>query len=89
MNLLDYPRNKIEIIVVDSNSNDQTVNIAKKYADRIIVRKSGRSEARNIGARISKGKYILFLDSDMILSESVIRECVNVLERDKTKVALY
>ena len=57
-----------DVIIVD-DSNDNTPNIIKKYVSdklKLIIPKvrKGRSEARNIGIKASRGKYIAFLDSD-------------------------
>ena len=59
---------RIEAIVVDSNSPDDTKKVARKYADRVINLKSrGVSKARNIGAQKAKGDVLLFLDADTVL----------------------
>jgi len=66
----------IEIIVVDNNSQDKTKEIAYKYTDKVYNFGPERSAQRNFGARKANGRYILYLDADMILSENVISECV-------------
>ncbi len=48
-----------------------------------------RSAQRNFGARQANGKYILYLDADMRLSENVISECVEKCENNENLVALY
>ncbi len=58
-----------ELIVVDDGSTDETKDIIMKYSDRRIryffqSKNIGVARARNIGIRISKGRYIAFLDSD-------------------------
>ena len=73
--------NSIEIIVVDQESSDQTIKIAKKFKTKIIVLPKPKfysppTKSRNAGAAISKGKYLLHLDSDMVLTENVVSECV-------------
>ncbi len=68
----------IEIIVVDGLSSDGTAEHASKYADAILRSQAGRSRARNLGARISKGEYLFFVDSDTELERDVIKECVEV-----------
>jgi glycosyltransferase involved in cell wall biosynthesis len=65
-----------ETIVVDSFSHDNTVNIAKGFDAIIIQRKCNPAAARNVGVANSTGQYVLFLDSDQVLSVSVIEECV-------------
>ena len=74
---------KLEIILVDNNSSDLTVKIAKKYGIKVFTFGPERSTQRNFGAKKSKGKYLLFLDADMELSPSVIKECVKVAQEDQ------
>lgn len=66
----------IEIIVVDNDSSDCTLELANKYADRILKKGPERSVQRNFGVEKSKGQYVLIIDSDMELSKSVIKGCV-------------
>jgi glycosyltransferase involved in cell wall biosynthesis len=72
-----------EIIVVDNFSNDNTLKTAKEFGAKIIQRKCNPALARNIGITNSTGKYILFLDSDQVLSPSVIEECIIKCESKK------
>lgn len=76
----DQSYKNIELIVVDNNSEDKTFEIAKKYADKVININCERSAARNYGAKISSGKYLLFIDSDMVLTKNVVKECVEKCE---------
>lgn len=55
-----------EVIVVDNHSADGTEAIARTMADRVLVRGPERSAQRNAGAEAAQGKYLCFLDSDMI-----------------------
>ncbi len=61
-------RYNYEIVVVDNMSTDGSYELLKeRYSDKInLVRnsKNGCSSGRNLGVEKSKGKYILFLDSD-------------------------
>ncbi len=79
---------KIEIIVVDNNSTDATKEIAGIYTDKIYNFGSERSAQRNFGVRQANGKYVLYLDADMALSENVVSECVDKCERGGY-IALY
>lgn len=72
--------NNIEIIVVDNNSNDTTKEIAESYADKILNLGPERSIQRNFGAANSTGDFLLFIDSDMVLTKHVIREAVNIFK---------
>jgi len=70
-----FEKGNIEIVVVDSNSPDNTRKIAKKFADKIInIKSRGVSKARNFGAHIAKSKILLFLDADTILAPGFLTE---------------
>lgn len=57
--------NPQEIIVIDGNSSDRTVEIAKKYTDKIISDTGkGLGYARQLGAELSNQEYIAYIDSD-------------------------
>lgn len=78
----------IEIVVVDNYSSDSTRDIAKEYTDKVFLKGPERSAQRNYGAKKAKGKYLFFLDADMQLTKSVVKECLRVTERDKKIGAL-
>lgn len=78
----------IELIVVDNFSEDKTVEIAKKYGAKVYLKGPERSTQRNYGAQVSSGEYLLYLDADMILSPTVIEDCVEKCEVDRVD-ALY
>ena len=69
----------IEIIVVDNNSADNTINIAKKYTKLIYNYGPERSAQRNYAAKKSSGQYLLVPDSDMLLSKDVVKDCVKTM----------
>lgn len=77
-----------ELIVVDNYSEDKTVESARKYTAKVYSMGPERSSQRNYGAEISTGKYLFYLDADMILSSGLIEECVEKCETDKVD-ALY
>ncbi len=80
LSLQDYK--DFEIIVVDSNSKDKTVKIAKKYTDKVIVTKrKGVSYARNLGAKHANGKILLFLDADTIPSFNLLKEIAKAFRK--------
>lgn len=62
--------NKIEILICDSNSKDKLkiLNHIKNYNSLDIryvnLKKNNQAYKRNIGAKVSKGEYIIFLDDD-------------------------
>ena len=68
--LLAQTKKEIEIILVDDGSTDMSGSICDEYAEKypniyvIHQENMGQSIARNKGVQHSKGKYILYLDSD-------------------------
>lgn len=86
-----YPN--IETIVVDQESIDGTVEIAQRYATKVLSTRgdkfySAPPISRNLGARRSMGKYLFHIDSDMELTPSVIKECVDLLEKNPEILAV-
>ena len=66
---------RIETIVVDSHSPDNTRTVAKKSADKVIdLRARGVGKARNAGAKIAEGEFLLFLDADTYLDSGFVAE---------------
>jgi len=72
---------KIEIIIIDSDSKDKTLEIAKKYGCKILRYEGALLGARYVGAKASKGNYILLLDSDQILEKTAIERGAELLEK--------
>lgn len=72
----EFPKDRLEIIVVDNNSSDATKKIAAQYSDKVFDKGPERSAQRNYGAEVASGRYMLYLDADMILSKTVVSECV-------------
>lgn len=65
--------NPAEIILVDGNSSDKTVEIAGKYTDRIYSDGGrGESYARQLGAEQATLEYVAYVDSDGILAEGAL-----------------
>ncbi|MDD3486871.1 MAG: glycosyltransferase [Candidatus Moranbacteria bacterium] len=85
----DFPRGKLEIIVVDNHSTDQTREIARKLTENVFSFGPERSAQRNFGTQKAYGKYVLYLDADMALSKNVIRECMEKATQNPEIIALY
>lgn len=73
---------KGECIVVDNNSTDETSEIARKFgADRIVFEPVNQiSRARNAGAHVSRGRYLIFIDADTRIDSVLLREALKLLE---------
>jgi glycosyltransferase involved in cell wall biosynthesis len=75
----------LEVIVADNFSEDETINIAREFGITIIER-CGRpgnpASTRNAGISKSSGKYVLLLDSDEILAEGAVQDCVKLHKKE-------
>ncbi len=72
-----------ELIVIDGGSTDGTIEIAKKYANKVIVAKKGTiGGARNVGAKAAKGEIILFVDADTIPHMEFFEKIRAICSRD-------
>jgi glycosyltransferase involved in cell wall biosynthesis len=85
----NYPQELIQLILVDDGSTDTTPQILKKvvdqYPDRARAFKSswqGLGAARNFIVGKADGKYLLFVDSDEVLTPNYIRTQVQVMENN-------
>ncbi len=66
----NYPKDRIEIIIVDAGSTDKTLEIAKKYTNKIYPNLLKTAEAgKAVGIKYAQNEIIAFIDSDNILPE--------------------
>jgi len=82
---LDYPKNRYEIIIVDNNSKDDSVEIIKRYPVSLYHETKIQTSyaARNKGIRESRGDIICFTDSDCIVDKQWLKELVNIFHDPK------
>jgi mycofactocin system glycosyltransferase len=74
---LDYPKERLEIIVVDDGSSDNTPQVALELGARLLHSGAiggGPAAARNRGAQAASGEILAFIDSDCIASPQWLRE---------------
>jgi (heptosyl)LPS beta-1,4-glucosyltransferase len=72
-----------EILVVDAESSDDTVSIAQRYTDRVIVRPwPGFPQQKNYAASLASHDWILSLDADERVTPSLADEIRRVLTRE-------
>jgi len=66
----------VEIVVIDNFSSDGTHEIASELADVAVQAGPERSAQRNLGARLSTGALVAFIDSDMVLEPRVAEDAL-------------
>lgn len=86
----NYPKNKIEVLVVDAGSTDGTLEVAKKYPVKVIhisdpmARKIGEP-GKVLGFKKMTGDFYFYLDSDAeFVSKNFIHDLIYPLIEDKT-----
>ncbi len=73
---------KPEIIIVDARSSDKTLQIAKKYADKILYdRGKGLSDARNIGWKAANSGIVAYCDADTEPVKGWTKNIAELLEK--------
>ena len=74
----------IELIVADERSNDETVEIARKYTDQVYITDAKeRTAQKNTAIKKAHGEFICFVDSDMELMPTVVEECAERIASDE------
>lgn len=83
-NCLECVKFADEILLIDDNSSDKTVEIAKKFKAKVIHKKlKSFSEQRNLALEKSSNKWVLFLDADESVGEDFQREIEEKITSEK------
>ena len=86
--LIDYPREKIQVIVVDDGSRDDSAQVARSRGAMVVSSggtRRGPAAARNVGAAQASGELLAFIDSDCSASPGWLAELVPLFS--DTKIA--
>ncbi len=85
----DYPSNLIDLIVVDGQSTDSTIELIRDILSMTLIHVSYYSDfglglglARQIVVDNAQGKYIIWVDGDIFLTPSYVREQVSFMEQN-------
>ena len=78
---LDYPRERLEIIVVSDGSTENTNGIVRRYEDQgvkliALEKNRGKSAAENAGMAVATGEIVVFSDATGIYSHDALRNLV-------------
>jgi glycosyltransferase involved in cell wall biosynthesis len=93
----DFPLEKVELTIVDGCSKDKTLelirfflkeNAHRFYDVKLMIhdKNYGVSRARNDGIKISRGRYILILDHDVVMERSVLHVLYSFLNTTPSEV---
>ncbi|WP_426350483.1 glycosyltransferase [Alloiococcus sp. CFN-8] len=84
INALNYPKDKLEIIMVDNGSTDGSIEFVRKNFPRVKILKNeknlGFAKPNNQGARIATGEYLALINNDMRISSDWLRDMLGTLE---------
>ncbi|MBO8160957.1 MAG: glycosyltransferase family 2 protein [Thermosipho sp. (in: Bacteria)] len=79
-----------ELIVVDNGSTDNSITIAKKYADKVLFEEQkGSIHAMCTGIKNAKGEIIVTCDADSLYPENFLERIVSKFKTNEKLVAIY
>ena len=86
--LLDYPHEKLQILVVADGSSDNTVDIVKSYGKRsvelsYIPERNGKMAAITRAVNFARGDIVVFSDANNMYEEEALRELVAPFSESK------
>ncbi|MFH1778040.1 MAG: glycosyltransferase [Candidatus Omnitrophota bacterium] len=82
---LNYPKDKIEIIMVDNGSTDGSLEYTEKHFSEVKIIKNDINNycrANNLGIKQAKGEFILLQNNDVVAEKDVLRELMLVISQD-------
>ena len=83
---LNYPKNKIQTIIIDNGSKDKSPEkIAGRFPEVNLIKLKkdiGLPASLNLGIKKSAGKYIFIANDDIVLEKSSIKNMVHFLEKN-------
>lgn len=83
-----YPQDKIEIIVIDDGSTDNTQDVVRLFGDRVkylYKPNGGQASAFNVGLEHITGEIVFLLDADDLFHPDKIAEVCSIYEKHKCK----
>ena len=88
LSILSQTYDNLEFIIIDGSSTDGTIDIIKKYEDKIDYwiseKDSGIFDAMNKGILAAKGDYINFMNAgDFFIRKNLVKEIVDILNSEE------
>src|SRR3989344_5860927 len=85
---LDYPKDKLEIIVINDSSTDNTANMVKKFKEVKLIynkhRGAGKASALNTGLKYANGELFAVIDADSEIEKYSLKNLISYFEDNKT-----
>lgn len=89
---LDYPRDRLEIMVVDNNSTDGSVEFVRENYPRVILvrkrRNEGYARPNNDAARLAGGSHLAFLNNDVRVERDWLEKMIQSMRVSKGVVCV-
>ncbi|WP_241263510.1 bifunctional glycosyltransferase/CDP-glycerol:glycerophosphate glycerophosphotransferase [Microbacterium esteraromaticum] len=85
----------LQIVVVDDGSEDRSIEVARAHRRRdlrvriVRQRNAGLSAARNTGATLANGEYLMFIDSDDVVMRTTVATAVSSLRQSRADFAVF
>ena len=87
---LNYPKDKLEVIIIDDGSKDKTYELAKRFASnqnlvvKVLTKKNGgKGTALNLGIKNASGEIIVSMDADSFVSPDALKKMVYYFKNEK------
>lgn len=92
--IINQTYDNLQIILVDDGSKDNSGKLCDLWEqrDRRIITKhkdnGGLSDARNYGVKFAEGKYVMFVDSDDIISENIVEYLMKLIYETNSDISI-
>jgi len=87
---LNYPKKKLELLMVDNNPLDGSAEYTRRHYPRVKVirnRQNNYCRANNLGIRASRGRFVAMVNNDTVVDKNWLAPLVDTLAQDKRVAA--